>query len=67
MYVNVLLTYHLHVWCPWRPEEGIGSLRTGVMDGCESLCGFQESNPGPLQEQHVLLTTEPSLAFFFGF
>jgi len=32
-----------------------------ITDGCEPPCGFWESNSGPLEEQKVLLTTEPSL------
>jgi hypothetical protein len=31
------------------------------MDGCESPCGCWDLNSGPLEEQSVLLTTEPSL------
>jgi hypothetical protein len=30
-------------------------------DGCEPPCGCWELNSGPLEEQSVLLTTEPSL------
>lgn len=37
-----------------RSEEDIGSLEL-VTDGCESLCEFWESNPGPLQETEVLV------------
>ena len=37
------------------PEEGIRSY------GCESPCNFWELNSGLLEEQPVLLTTEPSL------
>ena len=33
----------------------------GVTDSCELPCGCWEVNPGPLEEQPVLLTTEPSL------
>jgi hypothetical protein len=29
-------------------------------DGCEPLCGCWELNSGPLEEQPVLLTAEPS-------
>jgi hypothetical protein len=29
--------------------------------GCEPLCGCWELNSGPLEEQSVLLTAEPSL------
>jgi hypothetical protein len=50
-----------HFTCPWRLEEGAGSFATGVIDGCESLCGFWELNPGLWQEQQVLITTEATL------
>ena len=36
------------------PEEGI-------TDGCEPPCGCWEMNSGPLEEQSMLLTAEPSL------
>jgi hypothetical protein len=32
-----------------------------ITDGCESPCGCWELNSGPLEEQLVLLTAEPSL------
>jgi hypothetical protein len=32
-----------------------------LQGGCESPCGCWELNSGPLEEQSVLLTTEPSL------
>ena len=32
-----------------------------MTDGCEPPCGCWELNVGPLEEQPVLLTTEPSL------
>jgi hypothetical protein len=31
-----------------------------ITDGCEPPCGCWELNSGPLEEQSVLLTTEPS-------
>ena len=31
-----------------------------IVDGCEPPCGCWELNSGPLEEQPVLLTTEPS-------
>jgi len=34
---------------------------TGVTDSCELTCGCWELKPGPLEEQPVLLTSEPSL------
>ena len=33
----------------------------GLTDGCELPCGCWELNPGPLEDQPVLLTAEPSL------
>jgi hypothetical protein len=32
-----------------------------LTDGCEPPCGCWELNSGPVEEQSVLLTTEPSL------
>jgi hypothetical protein len=40
---------------------------TGVVNGCEPVCGCWELNPGPLQEQPVLLTAEPSFPPSFVF
>ena len=31
-----------------------------ITDGCEPPCGCRELNSGPLEEQAMLLTTEPS-------
>jgi hypothetical protein len=42
--------------CSIHRGQEAGSPRTGVTDGCELL-----ANPRLLQEQPVLLTTEPSL------
>ena len=42
------------LWSPKRASD----LMT---DDCEPLCGCWELNSGPLEEQSVLLTTEPSL------
>lgn len=43
MYVSVLpeyiYMYHMHVWCPWRPEEDIRSPGTGVMNSSEPPYG----------------------------
>lgn len=59
---------------PQRPAEGIRSPGTGVTDGYKPPCVFWELNLGPLEEQWVLLTTEPaqnllifkmSIAFIF--
>ena len=36
-----------------------------ITDGCELPCGCWELNPGPLEEQPVLLTAELSLQSHF--
>ena len=38
-----------------------------IRDGCEPPNGCQELNSGPLEEQAMLLTTEPSLQPSNGF
>lgn len=48
----------VHVWCPWKPEEDVGSPRTEVRDDCNALCRCWEPNPGSLQKQEALLTAE---------
>lgn len=53
--------HYVYAWYPWRSEEGTGYPGTGIMDSYESPCGCWESNSDPLQQQQVLLTTEPSL------
>jgi hypothetical protein len=42
-------------------KKSVGSPGTGVTDGCKPPCGFWELNVGPLQEQQVLFTAEPSV------
>lgn len=51
--------HHLCVWCPQEPEEGIQSLGAGTTDGCKPPRECRESNLSPLEEQPLLLTTEP--------
>jgi hypothetical protein len=48
--------HHLHAWCLQRPEEGVVSSGTGVIDGRELPCGCLELNLSPLEEQPVLFT-----------
>jgi hypothetical protein len=39
-----------------------------ITDGCELPCGCWELHSGPLEEQSLLLTTEPSLQpLYFSF
>lgn len=51
----------MHPWFPQRSEEGIASPGIGVINSCELIYGFWNSNSSPLQEQEVVLTTEQSL------
>jgi len=69
MYVNVCVCVCVCVcvhkcvcaWCSSKSEEGIGSLGNGGTDAYEASCRCWESNPDPLEEQPVLLSSEPSL------
>lgn len=45
---------------PWKAEEGIRFPGIGVIDSYELPYGYWELNPRPLEEQYMLLTTEPS-------
>jgi hypothetical protein len=56
-----LLLFYVH-WCFVCVYvcEGVD---LGVRDSCELPCGCWELNPGPLEEQSVLSTAEPSLRF----
>jgi hypothetical protein len=58
-YCACIYENHVHYWCLWRSEDGIGSSETGVGGGCKPPCGCWEPNPGPLQEQQVFLTADP--------
>jgi hypothetical protein len=64
-HVQGLLPAHickLHVCtAQQKPEEGVLSSGTGVTGGCELPHVCCDSNSGPLEEQPVLLITEPSL------
>lgn len=44
--------------CTYMPEEGT---RSRYIDGFEPPCGCWELYSGPLEEQTVLFTSEPSL------
>jgi hypothetical protein len=55
-----MYVYVPHVFLePRETREGVGFIGTGVMNGYELPSGYLEPNPGPLQEQEVLLTTKP--------
>lgn len=66
MYVNVLpFCICVHNICVCLVPKGDRRVHwnpgAGVTDSCEPLCGCWELNFDPLQEQPVLLTTDPSL------
>lgn len=45
---------------PEEAREGVGASRSIVTDGCKlPLECWNQTNPSPLEEQPVLLTTEP--------
>ena len=52
---------HWYFACMYIWVRGVGFPGTGVIDSCELPCGSWELNPGPLEEQSVLLTIEPFL------
>ena len=56
-YFSCALVLCLHVCL----RKGVRYAGTGVIDSCELPCGCWELNPGPLEEQSLLLTTESSL------
>lgn len=60
MFMNILnaciFAHYVSAWCPYRPEEVIGS----PTDDCELLCGCWKLNLGHQEEQSVFLT-EPVL------
>ena len=61
MFMCLSAWVHVHHRDPRRPEEGIRSPRTRHIGASKPLDGCWEPNPGLLQEQSVLLTTEPPL------
>ena len=56
-----MCAFHIHAYYPKKPEGGVRSLGAEVTDGCEVMGGCWELSLGPLEEQSLLLTTEPSL------
>jgi len=53
-----ILCIWVHCRCLQTHQKKASDL---ITDGCEPPCGCWELNSGPLEEQSVLLTTEPSL------
>lgn len=62
MFMSILSVYYMCVLGPpGGQKKSIGFPQTGVTDGCTPSCGCCDSNLLPLEEQPVLITTEPSL------
>ena len=55
---SFILFIWVHCSCLQTHQKRVSD---SIMDGCESPCGCWELNSGPLEEQSVLLTVEPSL------
>lgn len=53
--------HHMHVCFLRRPEEGVRSPETGVIDGCEPSCRCWESNSDPLEDafNHRVVSPTP--------
>lgn len=66
-----IYVYCILVWSPWKSEEGVRSLRTGLTrsyNPCKPVCGCMKSRLGLLQEQCSLLlirqsSSKPSIFF----
>jgi hypothetical protein len=61
MWVCVPANGCVHMSTGASETSGIGSPKTRVTDCFEHTGGCWESNLGPLEEQSMLLTAEPSL------
>ena len=56
-----LFIYYVYNILPVYMPAGQKRAPDPITDGCELPCGCWELNPGPLEEQAMLLTSEPSL------
>jgi hypothetical protein len=54
MYISALAQFVCILVCQKRASDL-------VIDGCEPPCSYWGLNAGPLEEQTILLTAEPSL------
>jgi len=64
IYTHTHMHTHTHICSTHRDQKGTmdtPSPQTGFTDDYELPCGYKGLNPGPLQEQEVLITTKPSL------
>ena len=59
--IKDLFTYYVHSVLSLCMLAGQQRAPDLIIDGCEPPCGCRELNSGSLEEQSVLLTSEPSL------
>jgi hypothetical protein len=57
----IIIIYFMYIWVLCFHELQKKKLDS-ITDGCEPPCGWWKLNSRPLEEQSVLLTTEPSQA-----
>ena len=57
----LLLFKKIFIYYVYNIPEGQKRAPDLITDGCEPPCGCWELNSGPLEEQAMLLTAEPSL------
>ena len=53
--------YFMYMSIPLLSSDTPEEASDPITDGCEPPCGCWELNSGPLEEQLMLLTAEPSL------
>jgi len=58
---HLFIMYTSYCFLPAYTPAGQKRAPDLIIDGCEPPCGCWELNSGPLEEQTVLLTSEPSL------
>lgn len=58
--MHVLYVHSVYVWCPQRPDEGVRAFGTEVKENCKPPCAFWEPHPVLVEEQQMLLATEPT-------
>jgi len=58
IFLRFILFIWIHCLCLQAPQKRASD---PITDGCEPPCSCWELNSGPLEEQSVLLTAEPSL------
>ena len=65
--VSIYLFIMCTIFCLVCMPEGLKRAPGPIRGGCEPPCGCWELNSGPLEDQAMLLTSEPSLQPFILF